>query len=62
METIPVNFLSLNAETRIDTSWLREIFPTSISSTTALTLTWFKSAMVIRSVPPPTAAVGEVMT
>ena len=39
-----------------------ETFPTSISSTKALTLTLERSAMVIRTVPPPTAWVGEEIT
>ena len=61
-ETIPKNSLSLYAATLIETTWPIVTFPTSISSTNALTLTLDKSAIVISIVPPPTADVGEEIT
>ena len=54
--------MSLYAATLIDTSCPIKTFPTSISSTKALTLTFDKSAIVIRIVPPPTADVGDEIT
>ena len=61
-ETLPENISSLKALTLMDTSCPTFTFPISISSTKALILTFDRSAILIKTVPPPTAEVGEEIT
>ena len=61
-DTFPSNISSRNALTLILTPCPTVTLPISISSTYALILTFDKSAILIRTVPPPTALVGEEMT
>ena len=58
-ETLPENISSLKALTLMDTSCPTVTFPISISSTKALILTFDRSAILIKTVPPPTAEVGD---
>ena len=61
-ETLPEKISSLKALTLIDTSCPTVTYPISNSSTKALILTFERSAILIKTVPPPTADVGEEIT